>query len=116
MALANRRYWQQYQRLKFMDEEHEEQEMMVLGHFGRKASQYIRESDAFINIAVGSIRSGKTIATIVAFLEYMKESKYTEFAMAGKTLKALTRNVVRPMKLLCNFWAFTTRTTSTMES
>ena len=103
MALANRRYWQQYQRLKFMDEEHEEQEMMVLGHFGKKASKYIRESDAFINIAVGSIRSGKTIATIVAFLEYMKHSAYTEFAMAGKTLKALTRNVVRPMKAIMQF-------------
>lgn len=88
-------YWKEYQSLQF---EEDDIEYFPLDPFGEVASTFILQSDAFINIAVGSIRSGKTIASIVRFLRYIQSTDYTYFAMAGKTLKALKKNVVRPMK------------------
>ncbi|OOC42182.1 PBSX family phage terminase large subunit [Thermosipho sp. 1074] len=61
--------------------------------------------DKDIVIADGSIRSGKTIAMIVSFLMW---SQYTfsgkDFILAGKTIGALKRNVVKPMLQILNTW------------
>lgn len=99
----NKNYLNKYQELQTRRNK-ARKETMPLDPFGRVAHQYIQESNAFINIAVGSIRSGKTIATIVRFLRYIKQSKYTDFAMAGKTLRALKKNVVRPMLRIMNYY------------
>lgn len=74
----------------------------MLRPFGRAGACFIRESTAFLNIAVGSIRSGKTIAAIVRFLAFMMGSPHTSFAMAGKTITALRRNVVEPFLMMLN--------------
>ncbi|RKX53695.1 MAG: PBSX family phage terminase large subunit [Thermotoga sp.] len=56
-------------------------------------------------IADGSIRSGKTIAMIASFLMW---SQYTfsgeDFILAGKTIGALKRNVIKPMLQILNTW------------
>ena len=61
--------------------------------------------DKDIVIADGSIRSGKTIAMIVSFLMW---SQYTfsgkDFILAGKTIGALKRNVIKPMLQILNTW------------
>lgn len=95
------RYWKAYQEL--FDTSTLDEEPMQLDPFGRVASNYIQEEEAFINLAVGSIRSGKTIAAIVAFISFIHDSIHTYFAMAGKTLKALDRNVIRPMKRIMRY-------------
>ena len=94
-------YWKEYQALHF---DEDEVEPFELDPFGEVATRYITESNAFVNIAVGSIRSGKTIASIVLFLRYIQESKHTYFVMAGKTLKALKKNVLRPMKAIMKYF------------
>ena len=94
-------YWKEYQDLHF---DEDEVESFELDPFGEVATRYITESNAFVNIAVGSIRSGKTIASIVLFLRYIQESKHTYFVMAGKTLKALKKNVLRPMKAIMKYF------------
>lgn len=49
-------------------------------------------------IADGSIRSGKTIACIIGFLTWSQEMfSGQSFILAGKTMGALKKNVVRPM-------------------
>ncbi len=58
-------------------------------------------------IADGSIRSGKTIACICGFLQWSQESFSGEsFIMAGKTMGALKRNVVRPMLQILEAWGW----------
>lgn len=61
--------------------------------------------DKDIVIADGSIRSGKTIAMIVSFLMW---SQYTfsgkDFIIAGKTIGALKRNVIKPLLQILNTW------------
>lgn len=64
---------------------------------GEKSIHYIQNSNAYINITVGAIRSSKTITTILRFLAFIGTSPHTDFAMAGVTLGALKRNVVNPL-------------------
>jgi PBSX family phage terminase large subunit len=95
-----RDYWKEYKQLKGADND---DEIMHLDPFGRVATHYISDCNAEINIAVGAIRSGKTIAAIVKFIQFILDSKYTLFAMAGKTLKSLNRNVIKPLKGILRF-------------
>lgn len=65
--------------------------------FSDTADDYLIHSTHWLNIAVGSIRSGKTIVAITRFIEYVLTSPNTDFMIIGKTLNTLERNVVKPM-------------------
>lgn len=68
-----------------------------VGKFSKKAEDFIYRSDAFINIAHGSVRSGKTIAATWRFLAFICSSSYDEFMISGKTRDTIERNVVRDL-------------------
>ena len=68
-----------------------------VGEFSPKAEDFIYRSDAFINIAHGSVRSGKTIAATWRFLAFICGSSYDEFMISGKTRDTIERNVVRDL-------------------
>ena len=69
--------------------------------FGPVARHYLTHSTHWINIAVGSIRSGKTIVALTRFIIFTLTSNNHDFMIIGKTLTTLERNVVRPfMKML----------------
>ena len=72
-------------------------EGFVPGEFSPKAKSFIYDSDAFINIAHGSVRSGKTIAATLRFLAFLGESPYHEFMISGKTRDTIERNVIRDL-------------------
>lgn len=64
-------------------------------HWWRPA---VRVSQNDFVIADGAIRSGKTIAMIIGFLTWSQEMfSGQSFILAGKTMGALKKNVVRPM-------------------
>ena len=71
--------------------------ILHLGAFSYKAQSFIYDSDAFINIAHGSVRSGKTIAATFKFLIFVLKSDYYEFMISGKTRDTIERNVVRDL-------------------
>lgn len=68
-----------------------------LGDFSDKAKDFMYRSDAFINIAHGSVRSGKTIAATLRFLTFLGSSPYQEFMISGKTRDTIERNVIRDL-------------------
>ena len=72
-----------------------------LGAFSLKAQSFIFDSDAFINIAHGSVRSGKTIAATFRFLIFVLKSDYNEFMISGKTRDTIERNVIRDLIRMC---------------
>lgn len=73
-------------------------------NFWRTGSPY---SDCDIVIADGSIRSGKTIACICSFLQWSQESHSGQsFILAGKTMGALKRNVIKPMLQILTAWGW----------
>lgn len=58
-------------------------------------------------IADGSIRSGKTIAMIIGFLTWSQEMFSGEsFILAGKTMGALKKNVIRPVIQMLEAWGW----------
>ena len=66
--------------------------------FSDTSISYLKDSIGWMNIAEGSVRSGKTITVITRFIEFILTSPHTEFCMVGKTLNTLERNVVKPFK------------------
>lgn len=58
----------------------------------------ILESTARINLWVGAVRSGKTFASNIRFLEYCKIGPPGNMLLAGKTERTIARNVIEPMK------------------
>ncbi len=58
-----------------------------------------------IVIADGAIRSGKTIAMICSFLRWSLDNfQGQDFIVAGKSMGALKRNVVKPMRQILEAW------------
>ena len=67
----------------------------------------VRVSENNYVVADGAIRSGKTIAMIVGFLTWSQEMFQGEsFILAGKTMGALKKNVVRPMLQILEAWGW----------
>ena len=58
-------------------------------------------------IADGAIRSGKTIACIIGYLTWSQEIHSGQsFILAGKTMGALKKNVIRPMLQILEAWGW----------
>lgn len=73
-------------------------------HWWRPAA---RSSENNYVVADGSIRSGKTIACIIGFLTWSQEMfSGQSFILAGKTMGALKKNVVRPMLQMLEAWGW----------
>lgn len=67
----------------------------------------VRASENNYVVADGSIRSGKTIACIIGFLTWSQEMFTGQsFILAGKTMGALKKNVVRPMLQMLEAWGW----------
>jgi len=66
--------------------------------FSRKQLDVICNADAFINILEGSVRSGKTIASIVAWIDFVQRSPHRVFLMTGSTSDTLYRNVIEDIE------------------
>lgn len=65
--------------------------------FSPKQKDFIRESDAKLCIADGAVRSGKTIACTVRWLDYIATGPQGDLAMLGKSLGTLKRNVLNDL-------------------
>ncbi len=64
------------------------------GLFSHKQLDVIANSTARINILDGSVRSGKTIASLVAWIMFVSEAPPGELLMVGKTERTLKRNIL----------------------
>ena len=66
--------------------------------FSEKQEEYIYDrDDAFMHIADGAVRSGKTFASLFAFAEFAHRQKHGDLIITGKTERTIKRNVVSPM-------------------
>lgn len=62
-----------------------------------KALQSIEESTARLNIWEGAVRSSKTIASLVRWIEYVPTAPPGPLLMAAKTERTLIRNILGPL-------------------
>lgn len=65
--------------------------------FSDKALDFIRNSNARLNIAHGAVRSSKTISGTVRWLTYIIDGPPGDLAMLGKTTATLQRNVLNDL-------------------
>jgi PBSX family phage terminase large subunit len=63
-----------------------------------KSKQFILAEPSRINILHGSVRSGKTIASIIKWIHLVKNQATAECLMVGKTERTLIRNIINPMQ------------------
>lgn len=89
------------QGFKFQPFSKKQQQLLYWWH---KDSPY---KDKDIVIGDGAIRSGKTIAMICSFLNWSQSSfEGQSFIIAGRSIGALKRNVVEPLKQILSAWGW----------
>ncbi|MBW1860950.1 MAG: PBSX family phage terminase large subunit [Deltaproteobacteria bacterium] len=72
--------------------------MFQWGEFSQKGRDSIEESNARINIWDGAVRSGKTICSIVRWIDFVwKCPGDVALVMTGKTERTLRRNILNPI-------------------
>ena len=59
-----------------------------------KAAQSVAESTARFNIWEGAVRSSKTVASVLRWMEYVRTGPAGNLVMIGKTERTLKRNVI----------------------
>lgn len=62
-----------------------------------KAMDFLKNSDAKLNIAHGSVRSSKTITMTIRWLEYLVSGPEGDLVMLGKSIGTLQRNVLNDL-------------------
>lgn len=62
-----------------------------------KAKDFILNANARINIAHGSVRSSKTINSVLRFLRFIKETPSGNLLLTGRTERTIIRNLIDPM-------------------
>jgi PBSX family phage terminase large subunit len=62
-----------------------------------KQRSFVAHSDAFITVADGAVRSGKTHAAMIRLAEMCARGPAGDFAIFGKTERTVKRNVVYPL-------------------
>lgn len=62
-----------------------------------KSLQSVRLADARLNLWEGSVRSSKTISSLLAWLKYVREGPPGNLLMVGKTERTLKRNIIDPL-------------------
>lgn len=67
------------------------------GIFSSKALDFLDNSNAFLNILHGSVRSSKTINANVRWLNFIANSPHDKFLLTGKTRDTIERNVIEDL-------------------
>lgn len=70
------------------------------GYLSDKAYDFFVNSNAFINIAHGSVRSSKTITATMRFIQYVMSSPHKKFLITGKTRDTVKRNIIDDMLMM----------------
>ena len=71
--------------------------MTDLAPLSPKAARSVRLATRRLNIWEGSVRSGKTVASLLAWLAFVRHGPAGNLAMVGKTERTLRRNIIDPL-------------------
>lgn len=67
---------------------------MSLSELSEKQTASVREAVARLNIYDGAVSSGKTVGSLVRWLQFVRQGPPGELLMVGKTERTLKRNVI----------------------
>lgn len=72
------------------------------GETSPKSKDFFKNSNAWINIAEGAVRSSKTVTCSARWIKFLADSPHDEFLMSSKTQATLERNVLRNLFKMLN--------------
>lgn len=75
-------------------------EKFIFGRFSEKALLSLSLSISRLNLWEGSVSSGKTITSIIRWIEYIKTAPRGRLLMVGKTERTLKRNVLDDLEAI----------------
>lgn len=64
----------------------------------QKQLDSIQGANARYNIWIGAVRSGKSFASLLAFIIFCRDGPAGDFAIIGKSITSIKRNVLSPLK------------------
>ncbi len=70
---------------------------MILQELTERQREAVWNSNAWLNIFDGSVRAGKTVASLVRWVKKVREAPDGDFLMVGKTERTLKRNAIDPL-------------------
>ena len=70
----------------------------MLNHLSPKQIQVLKESDAFVNIYEGSVRAGKSFASIIAYMDHIKNGPDGNYIVCGKSERTVKMNIIDPLQ------------------
>lgn len=70
---------------------------MTITALDGKGAAATRLADRRINVWEGSVRSGKTVGSILKWLQFVRTAAPGNLLMVGKTERTLTRNIIEPI-------------------
>lgn len=71
---------------------------MAVNPLSGKSKLAVEHSTAFINIYEGSVRSGKTVATLIDWIRYIRTAPPGNLLMTGRTERTVINNLVLPIQ------------------
>jgi PBSX family phage terminase large subunit len=71
---------------------------MAIDTLSPKQRETVKAATARINIWHGSVRSGKTVASQIAWVDFVRKGPPGTFVMAGRTRDTLDTNVLQPLQ------------------
>ena len=72
--------------------------MATVNPLSGKSKLAVANSTAFINIYEGSVRSGKTVATLIDWIRYCRTAPPGNLLMTGRTERTIINNLVIPIQ------------------
>jgi len=72
----------------------------MITNLSPKQTEFLKESNARINIAEGAVRSGKSFVILLRFMEELLRGPEGEYIVTGKSRDTCERNVVTPLQNL----------------
>lgn len=70
---------------------------MLVAPLAGKARQAVHLAERRINVYEGSVRSGKTVASLLTWLRFVRQGPAGNLVMVGRTERTLKRNVIDPL-------------------
>ena len=74
-----------------------ERERLRMTPLQGKGRQSVKIADHRLNLWEGSVRSSKTVSSLIAWVEFSRKGPAGNLAMIGKTERTLKRNVIDPL-------------------
>lgn len=71
---------------------------MALKELSIKQIKALNDSDAFVNIYEGAVRSGKSYVSLIRFMDHLYKGPDANYIVAGKSERTVMMNVIDPLQ------------------